>query len=334
MKKNHFLVFSLIALSLAGCKNGQEESSVVSQRYIHKYGYAVSKEEWDAKQYPGQVITTLRDGVTVTATYENGVLHGPTTHTFPHSQTIASYYVYNHGNLAKEISYDVKGMPINEKIYFSSSRYTMTLWYAEGSPLSIEEYANDEIVEGQYFNQRNETESRVEKGKGLRIRRNQQGVLVSKDVIESGYMVKRESFYSNGAPESITHYQRGQLHGEKKNFAQSGEPNLIEEWVNGKLHGRCTYFNNGTKQVEISYLNGMRNGLEVHYIDGNKVLEETLWENDKKHGASTFYIDGEAQTTWYYAGKKVSKNTFDENVRLDEMITQISQDVQRGGAAR
>jgi antitoxin component YwqK of YwqJK toxin-antitoxin module len=334
MKMKVMLVLGAVSILMAGCRNSNEEDNVVSQRYIHKYGYAVSKEEWDAKNYPGQVITTLRNGITVTATYENGVLHGPSTYTYPHSQTVEAYLVYNHGNLVKEMKYDNKGMPSNEKAWFSPSRYTLTLWYTEGSPLSIEEYSNEELMEGRYFTLSNETEGRVEKGNGLRVVRNQQGILVSKDVIEGGFIAKREAFYPNGSPESVTHYSRGQLHGEKKLFAQSGEPTLIEEWVNGKLHGKCTYFNNGTKEVEISYLNGLKNGQEIHYIDGAQILEETLWENGKKHGASTFYISGEAKTSWFYDGKQVSVKRFEELARLDEMISQISSDVQAPSGRR
>jgi antitoxin component YwqK of YwqJK toxin-antitoxin module len=331
--KKHLSLFLCAAtlLSVTGCNDTKKEENVVSQRYIHKYGYAVSKEDWESKNYPGQVVTTLRNGVTETSTFENGVLHGPSTQTFPHSQTIASYFVYSQGNLVKEMSYDIKGMPISEKVHFSPTRYSLTLWYSEGSPLSVEEYMKDELLEGQYFNQKNETESRVEKGKGLRVARNQQGTLLSKDLIEGGYAVTRESFFANGTPESVTHYAKGLLHGEKKTFAPNGEPKVVEEYIAGKLHGKCTYFNNGRKEVEISYMNGLRNGLEIHYIDGAKTLEETLWENDKKHGPSAFYVEGDPQTTWFYDGKKVSKQRYDELVRLDDMIARISPDVQIQG---
>src|SRR3989304_2858734 len=90
MKGSLYLVLGAAALLLFGCKNNNQNDDVVSQRYVHKYGYAVSRDEFEAKQYPGQVITLLRNGVTVSSTYENGVLHGPTTHTFPNSQTVRS----------------------------------------------------------------------------------------------------------------------------------------------------------------------------------------------------------------------------------------------------
>ena len=158
-----------LTLLLASCHKGPQENNVVSQRYIHKYGYAVSKDEFEERKYPGQVITALKTGVTITATYENGVLHGPSTHTFPHSQIVESYFLYNQGNLVKQIFYDVHGMPLREENQLSPTRFSSTKWYNDGTPMSTEEYAAAELVEGQYFNRQNDIEARVEKGRGQRI---------------------------------------------------------------------------------------------------------------------------------------------------------------------
>ena len=92
------------------------------------------------------MITSLSNGVTITATYENGIKHGPTTHTYPHSQTIECYYLYNQGNKVKEISYDPAGIPIEEWIQLSPTRYSITNWYGEGSPMYVEEFVGDELL--------------------------------------------------------------------------------------------------------------------------------------------------------------------------------------------
>ena len=60
LQKPITLTFSLVALSLTGCHNTQDTDNVVSERYVHKYGYALTKAEWQAKDYPGQVITLSR----------------------------------------------------------------------------------------------------------------------------------------------------------------------------------------------------------------------------------------------------------------------------------
>lgn len=317
-------ILGLLGILACGCRQDKKDDQIVSQKFIHKYGYAVSKEEWEERNYPGQVITAMRNGSMVTATYENGVLHGPCTHTFPNSQTVEIYYLYNFGEVAKEIIYDVRGMPVREMVQLSPTRYSLTLWYAEGTPMSIEEFAGDELLEGQYLTLNNETEARVEKGNGKRIRRDLHGLLLSKDEIAKGYVVKHEAFHPNGAPESIAYFNNKQLHGEKRLFSASGEPLVIEEWVHGQLHGKSTFFKNGTKTLEISYLNGSREGPEIHYVDGEKISQEIAWENNKKHGPALYYIDGSTETEWYYEGALVSKEKYDELSYLDSKIAQIN----------
>lgn len=327
MKYSAPVFFGIAVALLSGCQDTKNPDTVVSKRYIHKYGYAVSQEEWEAHSYPGQVITTLRDGITVTTTYEHGILHGPCTYTYPHSQTVEIYMLYKNGELIKEISYDKQGMPTREEVRLSPSRYTLTMWYTTGSPLSIEEFAGNEIIEGQYFSFSNETEARIDKGNGLRVRRDQNGTLLSRDVIEKGYMTKREAFYSTGVPEFIAHYNKNKLDGERRSFSDKGEPISVEEWKADLLHGMATYYSNGVKVSEISYLDGKKDGLERHFIDGEILSQEIAWENDKRHGPSTYYVDGMTRIEWYYDGSGVTQNRFEELAKLDDMISHISSDV-------
>lgn len=319
-----YSLLALVGLLLAGCRSTQQNDDIVSQRYVHKYGYAVSQAEWDAKDYPGQVITHLRNGVTITATYENGVLHGLTTHTFPHSQTVEHSYLYNQGAKVKETRYSAEGLPMEERVQLSPSRQALTMWYRQGSPMLIEEFLENELLEGQYFTLDNELESRIEKGNGARVRRTIEGLLLSKEEFSQGFLIKKETFHPNGLPESIAYYQNGKLQGEKRTFGSTGEPVAIEEYIDDKLHGVATYFNNGQKYLEISYLYGQRNGLEKHYVDGHILTEEIAWEDDLKHGCHRLYVDNTIEQRWFYAGDTVSQKRFAELNRLDAMISQIS----------
>jgi len=325
---NRFILSLPLALGvlLTGC-NDDSSNQVISKRYIHKYGYAVSQSEWDSHAYPGQVVTSLRNGVTITATYENGALHGPCTHTHPHSQTVQYYYLYNFGDLKKEIEYDALGMPIQEKAQLSPHRYCLTKWYGDGSPMSVEDYAGDELLDGKYYTLNNEIESQVERGIGLRSQRDQNGVLLSKDTFDAGYMTKRETYFASGSPKSLTHYTFNKKNGERLVYTEKGEPLAVEEWVNDQLHGKATYYANGKKQIDVYFINGARNGIETHYVDGEIVEQEIHWVFDKRHGPTKFYVgDNLAKTEWYYDGKGVSKRRFDEMDKLDQMITQSSND--------
>lgn len=314
-------------LVLAGCGSGHNDNEVISQRYIHKYGYAVSKSEWSANNYPGQVITTLRNGVTITSTYEDGQLHGPTTHTHPHSQTVQYFFLYNFGELKKEVVYDSLGMPIRENVQLSPHRNCITTWYGDGTPKSIEDFTGAELIDGQYFSLNNEVESRVERGNGTRIRRDQHGTLLSKDLFASGYLTKQETFFPSGALESLTYYKMNKKNGERKVFTENGLPLATEEWLNDQLHGKATYFANGNKQVEVYFIKGARNGVETHFIDGEHIEQEIHWIYDKRHGPTKFFVgDNLAKTEWYYDGRAVSKKRFDELDQVDQMITQASAD--------
>jgi antitoxin component YwqK of YwqJK toxin-antitoxin module len=323
MKIKLFALLGLLVLSLSGCNKCKQDDGVVSERYIHKYGYAVSKLDWEEKNYPGQVITNLSNGVTVTTTYENGIKHGPTTQTFPHSQTVEHYCLYNQGNGVKEISYDPNGIPVKEWVQLSPTRYSITTWYAQGSPMAVEEFVGNELLDGQYFTIVNDLESHVEKGIGEAVRRDRSGLLLATELFEEGYAIKKETFYPNGAPESIGYYYRNNLHGEKHTFAQNGEPLAIEEWVNGQLHGKSTYFKNGNRYLEIAYLYGQKNGIERHYVDADMISQEITWENDLKHGPSVFYADGKPEYHWFYAGESVSKRKYNELTDPELIISHI-----------
>ena len=321
-------LFLGIALAMAcSCRDNNDNNNVVSKRYIHKYGYAVSKEEWESHNYPGQVIMSTREGITITSTYEHGILHGPTTYTFPYSQTVETFMLYKNGELMKEVKYDKQGMPTREEVRLSPSRYSLTKWYDSGSPLSIEEFSGEEIIEAQYFTTLNETESRVNKGEGLRVLRDPNGLLLSKETIRKGYVSKKETFFPSGIPQSTATFEEGRLDGQRKIFTETGEPVALEEWKNGKLHGLATYYNSGVKTTEVSYLNGQKNGIERQYQDGDIVTQEISWENDQRHGPSTYYNQGNIRTEWFYNGAPISQRRFDENAKLDEMISQISSDV-------
>ncbi|NDD58471.1 MAG: hypothetical protein EBZ47_04355, partial [Chlamydiae bacterium] len=251
MKKLSLLCSALALISFS-C-NKENNSDVVSQRYVHKYGYAVSQEEWSSKNYPGQVITTLRNGVVVAATYEDHQLHGPCTHTYPNSQIVEKYVLYNRGEPVKEVMYSVAGMPMEETVKLSPSRRSLTLWYTDGAPRSVEEFAHDELLEGQYYTVLNEVEARVEKGNGERVMRDAKGTLMHRDEIFAGFTVRREAFYANGSPESITYFSNNKIHGERVCYTSNGEPLSVENWFDGNLHGKATYYKNGTKFSEVSY---------------------------------------------------------------------------------
>lgn len=308
---------------LASCQKNNDQASVVSQQYLHKYGYAVSKQEWNENFYPGQVVTQMSDGVTITTSYDGGIKHGPTSYTYPDSAIVEKTLHYDHDLLVKETHYDVVGNPTWQKVALSPARYEITHWYRDGNPRSIEEFAQEELLEGRYFTLTGDIEARVEKGFGQAIERTYTGALKAKKEILKGYLSFQEEYYPQGSLKETTQYKLGVINGEKKTFTQTGEPLACEEYVDGQLHGKATYYRNGVRHYDISYLFGAKNGFETHYIDGEHIAHQICWENNLKHGPETYYMTAGPITHFYYQGGEVSRGSYEEMVRLDEVISQI-----------
>src|SRR5688572_25453518 len=101
------ILLSALPVLLAGCFSSDSGNPIVSQTFHHKYGFDVTAQEWKERAQDGQIISVLKDGVKVSRSYENGVLHGPTTYSFPHSTVIEKTEIYDQGTLLKEIVHDV-----------------------------------------------------------------------------------------------------------------------------------------------------------------------------------------------------------------------------------
>ncbi|EKE07849.1 MAG: hypothetical protein ACD_17C00500G0002, partial [uncultured bacterium] len=84
LMKYAFLYLAACAL-MTSCQTNHLLDQVVSQTFVHKYGFETSEEEWEAREQDGLVVSTLKNGVKVIRSYENGQLHGDTVYTFPHS---------------------------------------------------------------------------------------------------------------------------------------------------------------------------------------------------------------------------------------------------------
>ncbi len=327
VKKYSPFLLAALGLFAYGCQNSKvaQNDHVITKRFIHKYGYDVSKEQWDSQEFPGQVITTLKNGITVTANYEDGVLHGISHSTFPLSQTLESESMYERGTLKKKTSFNIRGIPVSEEVYLPDNIVKTTKWYTNGIPLSIETYKGKQLKNAEYFNTKNEVEYKVVDGFGTRVTKTENMKLAVKETIENGYPTKRESFHANGVPHSITNFQNGMLHGTKQVFASSGEPVLEEHWKNNQLDGLATYFQNGYKYLEVPYSVGKKNGMERHYVDGELVIEETQYIDGEKHGPSTFYYDGMSKTQWFYNNAKISKAKYDNLIERERTIAIINE---------
>ncbi len=318
------ILLSLVPLLCAGCFSTESGNSIVSQKFVHKYGFDVSEQEWADRAQDGQIVATLKNGVKVSRSYENGVLHGQTTYTFPHSTVIEKIEVYDQGTLLKEIAHDEAGIPMREEVYEFDDRKIITLWNPKGAPISIEEYKGDLLLEGKYFNATHELEAQVAHGNGERVKRDREGLLILRDTFEHGKLTSRTSFHPNGQVHTVSHYRDSQLDGEQLKFTASGKPLMRLPWNRGVLEGTKTVYRNGTKIAEVPYVNGQKHGMETHCDDLGNLTAEIEWVHDKKHGVSKLHSEEGTEQEWFYRGEAVSQRAYDMLLTREQMVADLS----------
>lgn len=302
--------FALVLL-LSGC-NSNPNDDIVEERYVHRYGVPMDPDDWSERGRQGQIVATRNDGVTVTNTYDAGVLDGETTFTYPHRNTIQKREIYSKGYLKEEFWNYSNGLPSKHVIHNSPTNYISIVWYDNGVPQCRENYDNNLLVQGEYFTPANLQESVVNNQEGTRTLRDCYGALQSIDEIKNGQMTTRNIYHPNGAPQSITSYVNGDEHGQKRTFMPGGDPNTIEQWTKGSQHGPTIVFENGEKVSETPYVNGKKHGIEHRYgEDGKTVVEDVTWVQGQKHGPSYTYVGNSRKIDWYFQDKPVNKATFD-----------------------
>ena len=313
---------ALAALLLTGC-GSSTSNDILSQQFIHKYGLDLSEQEWEQRSKEGQVVTLLKDGVRIIRAYEGGQLHGPTTYSFPHSSVVERLMMYDHGVLLKEVLHDARGVPNREEAYEFDNRTVITLWDEQGTPLSMEKYEDDLLVEGTYYTPAHEVEGKVEGGNGERVRRDRTGQLLCRDTIQDGTLASRTSFHPNGQIHTVSHYRDFQLHDSQKKYTASGKPLMTIEWDRGVLNGPKVIYRNGVKISEIPYVNSQKHGTEKHFDDLGTLTAEIEWKNDKKHGPSRFHTDETTITEWYFRGQPVEEEKYYTMEQHDTFIAEL-----------
>ncbi|MDB6081788.1 MAG: hypothetical protein JWO53_1060 [Chlamydiia bacterium] len=303
------IVLPIIAL-IVGCKPCAAPKDTVKTAYIHKYGVEVpDADDFISRGGTGEVITTQKNGIIAHETYLDQKLHGTSSWTFPHSETIERVKRYNQGTLIEEVKHYLSGAPQQKSVYHKNGT-RVTSWYEDGTPRSIENFTTDaHLIGGEYFTAACELESSVKDGAGTRMIRDGLGQLVAKEEITNGLLGLQETYHTNGSPLAQIPYVNGKIHGIKRTFYAGGEPKTVEEWNAGELHGCMQLYQNGARIAEVPYVHGKKQGIETRFKEGSSVIAEQItWLEGKRHGPSTICVDANTKLTdWYFANEKVSK---------------------------
>lgn len=312
MKRAPYFIFLILLVSLASCQTGRDPSDEVVCETVHRYGVPLDPQDWSERGQNGQVISMRNDGVAVTRSYDEGVVHGDCTYTFPHRDVVQKREVYHQGVLQQENFHYSNGLPERQVAHEAPQKKVVTAWYESGSPKALEEHINGSLIRGEYYNANHQLESRVDDSSGSRINRDGQGQLVALDEIENGQVKKNTTYHPDGTPAAMTPYVQNTVEGERRTYFPGGEPATIEQWSNNRQHGPTAVYEQGEKRADVPYKNGLKNGIEKRYRSDQTVAQEINWVQGKQHGPAYTYIGNTKQTTWYYKGKSVpNKQTYD-----------------------
>jgi len=305
------ITISLACVFLFGACTKSPQDEIVRTAYYHTYGPEVNADEWKVQGSSGEIVQTLKNGVEVRREYENGVLHGTSSWTFPYSKIIERQEEYVSGKRILCGTNFENGSPELEEEWEPGERRIVHAWYGDGAPRLLEEYRNGRVVEGKYFTLEGEVEGSVSSGHGMRVERSSAGQLSLREEVRSGDVMKRESFFPNGQLREVVLFQSNKKHGESKRFAENGQTVAIENWMFGVLDGVQIYFEGGQPVRQVPYVLGKREGKELHFRPGTEeVMEEIAWHNDERHGISKTYVANHPITEWYWRGGKVTENQF------------------------
>ena len=66
-------------LTLSSCQKNKissDENTIMAETYVHKYGVPLSEQSWKDRGENGEIVTLQKNGVTLTKTFQNGILNG------------------------------------------------------------------------------------------------------------------------------------------------------------------------------------------------------------------------------------------------------------------
>lgn len=313
MKYRALMALIPLCVTITACQQRCcDPQEVLCETYVHRYGVEVPPEEWSEQGSSGRVVSTRKDGVTVTKTFNSGVLDGEMTYTFPLRSQTERCEQYDNGRLVKRQSFYVSGLPCEEIDYSQAPAITTKCYYDQGSQRAVETTTNGRITQAKYYNLAGNVETGVEEGCGKRTNRDSFGQVASVDTIKDGAMVLRTTYHPNGIPQAQMNYQDNVIHGTVKTFKPAGDPNSIELWNRGMQEGITTLYEDGEKCAEVPFVRGCRCGVEKRFCDaGERVVEEITWVDNVRHGPAYRYLNGKVVEEWYFHGQKTTRDGFE-----------------------
>lgn len=223
-------------------------------------------------------------------TYNQGVLEGVSKYYHPSGKLWKTIpYCKNQVDGVAEI-YKNDGTLLQQINYCNGKKNGISLRYWDPQHLaSQEDYSQDRLENGQYFNLEGELISEVKQGCGLRAIFGIDRVTELQEYQDGMLEGKVEIFSSNGNLKRTYHIKNNIKHGEELEYYERAFANPNEEpqsklsfyWYEGKIQGLArSWYSNGVQESQKEMSNNSKNGVSTAwYRDGSFMMIEEYEDN-------------------------------------------------------
>ncbi|EKD28042.1 MAG: hypothetical protein ACD_79C00456G0002 [uncultured bacterium] len=271
--------------------------------------------------------------------YHKGALHGNTTHYFQNAQTKKIIPYSNNEINGEVIEYSSNRDIISKTTYKNGIKEGQSIGYWSQENISfIEDYENNLLINGQYFQKNRVKISKIKNGDG------QQAIFTNNQLF-------RLIEYKNGSPDGKVqtfmpnghlineYYQKNNLKdgieteyfsdNEIINFNKNKRlPKLEINWSNGNIHGMVkTWYKNNNQESQKEFSNNKKNGMNFAWYENSSLMFIEEYENDiltkgsyfkinEKNPISTIIKGNGTATIFDSKGRFVKKTTYKEGSPL------------------
>ncbi len=222
--------------------------------------------------------------------YCQGSLEGISTYFHPNGQIWKRIpYLKNKLDGVVEI-FKNDGTLLQQQTYLQGEKQGPSVRYWDCQHLaSYEEYDQDRLEQGQYFDKEGNRIAEVTRGTGYRAIFGKEHVQELQECIDGALEGEVRVFNRAGGLKRLYHIKNGIKHGEEIEYYErlrdpsaAPQARLAFYWHEGKIQGLAkTWYSNGNLESQREICNSAKNGvLTAWYLDGNLMMIEE-YENDK-----------------------------------------------------
>ena len=229
--------------------------------------------------------------------YKQGVLEGISTYFYPSGQVEKELPYHNHVLEGLAVEYFPNGSVQSKTSYSQGNKQGPCLGFFQNGQIAWEEdYSNNLILKGSYYNPKGELLSKVDDGSGFRALFDEDTlsflVQIQQGFAEGGV----KQFSKKGELQATYHVKNGKKVGEEIVYFLSSErtdgnktqllPKLSIHWKDSAIHGVVqTWYDNGQLQSQREFCHNQKMGPSLAwYRDGSLMLLEEYEENHLTKG--------------------------------------------------